>query len=56
VAWWQSRPGDSGPRWRPEFLDEAAIGARRKGVGVGGARVETDGVESSPFIGVEARR
>jgi hypothetical protein len=39
VAWWRSRPGDSGPRWRLEFLDEAAIGARRKVVGAGGARI-----------------
>jgi hypothetical protein len=26
-------PGDGGPRWRQKFLDEAAFGARRTGVG-----------------------
>jgi hypothetical protein len=35
AARWWSRPGDSAPLWRPDFLDEAAIGVRRKGV-VGG--------------------
>jgi hypothetical protein len=36
VVW----PGDGGPRWRPEFLDEVVFGAQRMG---GGGRIGCGG-------------
>jgi hypothetical protein len=43
VVW----PGNGGPRWRPEFLDEVVFRARRTGVGAGLDAVEIWGAHGS---------